>query len=216
MSDRTARRPDQTEEPAAERRPALLDQMGGLGGIAASSLPVVVFIVVNVLTGLVPALLAAIGSAVAVAGWRLVRREGIQPAISGLLGVVVCAFIAYRTGSARGFFLFGIWTSLLYGSLFLASVLIRWPLVGVIWHGINGEGQGWRRQARVVRGYDLATLTWTAVFAARFVVQRWLYNTDQAGWLAGARLAMGYPLTVLALLVTFWAARRARRAVPPG
>jgi uncharacterized transporter YbjL len=55
----------------------------------------------------------------------------------------------------------------------------------------------------------VATLTWVLVFAARFVVQRWLYDEDQTGWLAFARLAMGYPLTAVALVVTVWAVRAA-------
>jgi hypothetical protein len=61
--------------------------------------------------------------------------------------------------------------------------------------------------------YQMATLTWVTVFAARFVVQRWLYNEDQTGWLAFARLAMGYPLTAIALVVTVWAVTRAGHRV---
>ena len=67
----------------------------------------------------------------------------------------------------------------------------------------------WRADRKAVRAYSVATLTWVAVFAARFIVQRWLYDEDQTGWLAFARLAMGYPLTALALLVTVWAVRAA-------
>ncbi len=140
---------------------------------------------------------------------RVVRKERLQPAISGFFGVAIAAFIAYRTGSAKGFFLFGIWASLVYGSLFLASVLVRWPLVGVIWSYLNGHGMIWRSDRKAARAYALATLTWVAVFGARFIVQRWLYDEDQTGWLAFARLAMGYPLTAVALVVTVWAVRTA-------
>jgi hypothetical protein len=58
-------------------------------------------------------------------------------------------------------------------------------------------------------GYDVATLALVAVFAARFVVQNWLYGQDATGWLAFARIAMGYPLTAVALVVVVWAVRRA-------
>jgi hypothetical protein len=47
------------------------------------------------------------------------------------------------------------------------------------------------------------------VFGARFVVQHWLYATNQVGWLAFARIAMGWPLTAIAVLVTVWAVRKA-------
>ncbi|HEV7650507.1 MAG TPA: DUF3159 domain-containing protein [Actinophytocola sp.] len=206
-NDEQATDPSTAEE--EEKQQTLLEQMGGISGLVYSSVPVLVFVLVNALFGLMPAIWGSIGVAVAITVLRVVRKEGLQPAVSGFFGVAVAAFIAYRTGSAKGFFLFGIWASLIYGSVFLASVLVRWPLVGVIWTFLNGHGMLWRADRKAVRVYSVATLTWVAVFAARFIVQRWLYDEDQTGWLAFARLAMGYPLTALALLGTVWAVRAA-------
>jgi len=201
-----------TDEPQQRTTPTMLEQMGGVSGLVASTIPIVVFVVVNALTSLNPALVASLGSAVVIAGWRLARREGIQPAVSGAIGVGISAFIAHRLGDAKGFFLFGIWASLVYAAVFAVSLAVRWPLVGVIWHGLRGDGQNWRADKRVLHGYDLATLAWLIVFVARFAVQRWLYNTDQTGALGIARLVMGIPLTAAALVVTVWAARRAARS----
>lgn len=201
------------QEPEQQRaNPTLLEQMGGISGLVASVIPIVVFVVANAIAGLNPALIAALGSAGLIAIWRLVRREGIQPAVSGAIGVGISAFIAYRLGEAKGFFLYGIWASLVYAGVFAASLLVRWPLIGVIWHGLRGDGQSWRGDKSVLRAYDIATLCWMVVFAARFVVQRWLYDNDRTDALGFARLAMGIPLTALALLVTVWAARRAARS----
>jgi hypothetical protein len=61
----------------------------------------------------------------------------------------------------------------------------------------------------VLRGFDIATLAFVVLFVARFVVQQWLYDGGHTGWLAVARIGMGYPLLGLALLVVFWAVRRA-------
>jgi hypothetical protein len=203
----------ETEKKEEEREKTLLEQMGGISGLIYSSVPVVVFILVNALTSLMPAIWSAVGVALGITVLRIVRKEALQPAFSGLFGVAIAAFIAYQTGTAKGFFLFGIWTSLVYGSIFLASVLVRWPLVGVIWNFLNGHGMVWREDRKAVRLYAIATLTWVGVFAARFIVQRWLYDEDQTGWLAFARLAMGFPLTALALLVTVWAVRSAGHRV---
>ncbi|WP_051500046.1 DUF3159 domain-containing protein [Nocardia sp. BMG51109] len=183
--------------------------MGGLSGLVYSTLPVVVFVPVNALGGLTAAIWAALGVAAAILVWRLVRRDAIQPAISGFIGVGVCAFIAYRMGAAKGFFAFGIWTSLVYGAVFLASLLVRWPLAGVIWGLLNGHGTDWRSDRRVLHLYDLATAVWVLVFGARYLVQSQLYDDDATGLLAVARIAMGWPLTAIALLVTVWAVRRA-------
>jgi hypothetical protein len=194
-----------------ERAPTLLEQMGGVTGVISSAVPVVVFVIVQaIFHTLVASIIAAVASAAAVAVYRLVRGEKLQPAFSGLFGVAVCAFIAWRTGQAKGFFLLGIWTSLLYGGVFLISMVVRWPLVGTLWHLVNGDGQGWRRSAYLRRGYDIATLAWVVVFGARFVVQQWLYDSAYADtWLGWVRLAMGVPLAVLAAAVTVWAIRRA-------
>ncbi|MET9024365.1 DUF3159 domain-containing protein [Nocardia sp. NPDC004168] len=198
--------PDRDEERAEQ---TLLEQLGGFSGLIYSTLPVVVFVPVNSVAGLAAAIWSALGVAAAILLWRLVRRDPIQPAISGFFGVGICAFIAYRMGEAKGFFLFGIYTSLVYAAVFLASILIRRPLVGVIWGVLNGHGSDWRSDPRSVRLYDLATTTWILVFGARYLVQSQLYDTDRTGWLAFARIAMGWPLTAVALAVTIWAVRRA-------
>ncbi|NQE93190.1 DUF3159 domain-containing protein [Nocardia terpenica] len=194
---------------AEELEQTLLEQLGGISGLIYSTLPVVVFVPANALWGLTGAIWAALAVAAAILVWRLVRRSPIQPAISGFLGVGVCALIAYRMGAAKGFFLFGIWASLLYGGVFLASLVVRWPLAGVIWGVLNGHGTEWRSDRRVLRLYDLATVVWVVVFGARFLVQQHFYESDSTGLLAIARIAMGWPLTAVALLVTVWAVRRA-------
>ncbi|MFE2954969.1 DUF3159 domain-containing protein [Nocardia tengchongensis] len=183
--------------------------MGGLSGLIYSSLPVLVFVPVNSLRGLTAAIWASLGVAAAILVWRLVRRGPIQPAISGFLGVGLCAFIAYRMGEAKGFFLFGIYASLVYGGAFLLSLVVRWPLAGVIWGALNGHGTGWRSDKRAMRLYDIATAVWALVFVARYLVQNHLYAANSTGLLAVARIGMGWPLTAVAALVTFWAVRKA-------
>lgn len=197
------------------RAPTLMEQMGGVSGIVASSVPVVVFVVVNVVAGLEPALYAALGTGVAVLVWRLARRDPVQPAISGLLGVGVCAVVARQTGEARGFYLPGLLYSAFLGLAALVSMIVRWPLAGVIWHAVNSRGTAWRSDPRLLRAYTLATGIWAAVFAARVVVQGLLYDANAETWLGIARLAMGYPLVALAILATVLVVRRAEREPAP-
>jgi hypothetical protein len=192
---------------------ALLAQMGGLSGLIYSSLPVVVFVPVSTAFGLLPAICAALGVAALILVWRLTRRESIQPAISGFIGVGICALIAYVVGESKGYFLLGIWTSLLWAAVFALSVLIRRPVVGYIWSWVNGHGRAWRGVRKAVLAFDIATITWVLVFGSRFLVQHHLYDADQTGWLAVARIAMGWPLTAVAALATYLAIRWAQREV---
>ena len=200
-------------EPPARPAPLLVESIGGWRGLVDSGLPVIVFVAVNAAAGLRAAVWAAVGAGVLLFVLRLVRRQSVQQAVSGFLGVAVAAFIAARTGEAKGYFLLGIWASFGYAAVFAGSVLARWPLVGVIWEYVDGSGPGtgWRRDRRLMRVYTWCTLVWVAVFLSRGLVQRYLYHEDLTGWLAVARLSMGYPLTIGALAVSVLAVRRVRR-----
>jgi hypothetical protein len=209
--------PDSTSEEAAPRRKldarALLDQMGGVSGLIYSSLPVLVFVPMSTKFGLVPAIYAALGVAGLVLVWRLIRRDSLQPAISGFIGVGVSALVAYLVGESKGFFLLGIWSSLFYAALFALSVVIRRPIVGYVWAWVNGRNRHWREVRRAVFAFDFATCTWVLVFGARFVVQQHLYDSNQTGLLGVSRIAMGWPLTAVAALVTYLAIRKAQQAL---
>jgi hypothetical protein len=199
----------------ADRTPAdrMMAQLGGVSGMIYSSLPVLVFVGTSRLLGLSAAVGAALGIATLILVWRLVRRESVQPAVSGLIGVVICALIAYLLGESKGYFLLGIWTSLLWAAVFGVSVVIRRPVVGYIWSWLHGHDRAWRDARRAVFAFDIATLTWVVVFGARFVVQHLLYQSDHTGWLVVARISMGWPLTAAAALVTYLAIRMAQRAL---
>jgi hypothetical protein len=199
----------------ADRTPAdrVMEQLGGVAGLIYSSVPVLFFVGTERLLGLAAAAGAALGSAVLILLWRIVRRESLQPAVSGLIGVAVCVLIAYLLGESKGYFLLGIWTSLMWASVFAVSIVIRRPVVGYIWSWLHGHDRAWRTVRRAVYAFDIATLTWVVVFAARFVVQRVLYDTNHEGWLVVARIAMGWPLAAVAALVTFLAIKAAQRAL---
>lgn len=192
----------------------LLAQAGGVSGVVYSSLPVVTFVTASSLFGLLPAIGSALGVAVLVLLWRLIRHESPNPAFSGFFGVAFCALVAYLMGESKGYFLLGIWGSLFWAVVFAVSILIRRPVVGYLWTWASGRDHGWRGVPRAVYAFDIATLGWMLVFAARYVVQQQLYDAGRTGWLGVARIGMGWPLTILAGLLTYAAVKAAQRAIP--
>jgi len=212
------RKPGSAEPaPASRITPErLLGQVGGVSGVIYSSLPVVIFVIASSVAGLLVAIAAALAVAALVLVWRLIRRESPQPAFSGFFGVAICALIAYIVGESKGYFLLGIWMSLVWAVVFAVSVVVRRPLVGYAWSWASGRGRGWRDVPRAVYAFDIASVCWALVFAARFVVQGLLYDADQTGWLAVARIAMGWPLTVAAALATYAAIKSVQRALSAG
>jgi hypothetical protein len=86
----------------------------------------------------------------------------------------------------------------------------------VIWHGINGDGQGWRRDSRLLRAYTWATLLWALVFTAprRRPGPALSLRGGDLGWASPAS-PWATRFVGIALLGTIWAVRRARRAPQP-
>jgi hypothetical protein len=113
-------------------RHLVLEQLGGWRGMLDASLPTIAFIIANSLGGLTVGIWAAVAAAVLVFLLRLVRKESIQQAISGLFAVAVAVLIAARTGQARDFFVLGIVRNAGIGVVLFGSLLVRWPLVGVV------------------------------------------------------------------------------------
>jgi hypothetical protein len=131
-----------------------------------------------------------------------------RPTVLDQMGLAAAVGVVAWTGSAKDFFVIGIWAALAGFVVALGSVLARRPLTGVVWNLVHGGTHEWRADRAVRRGHDIATLCAAAVFGARFVVKEWLYLADSTTWLAVAKLALGTPLTILAGLVVVRAFRR--------
>jgi hypothetical protein len=196
-----------------ERPPTLLEAAGGPVGIVESSLPALVFVIaytasgqdVNVSAGI------AVGLTVVLALVRLIRREPARHALSGLIGVAFAAFIATRSGKAENFFLPGLLANAAYATAFAVSIVVKWPLVGVIVGQLDGEGTAWRAHPERVTAFTRASWLWTALFSVRLLVQLPLYLAGAVVALGVARTAMGLPLFALGLFLTWKLVHRHRR-----
>ncbi|MDI2028868.1 DUF3159 domain-containing protein [Saccharopolyspora sp. TS4A08] len=201
-----------TEKPTDVKQ-ALVDGVGGPMGMLYTALPVVVFVTAVPFLPLMVAIGVALAAALVLTGVRVLRGERLSSALGGVIAIAAAGGVAALTGSAKDFFLIGIWASLAGAVVVLASMLVGRPLTGVIWSLFHGGGNTWRRNRSALRAHYLASLAVLAVFAARFVVKEWLYLEDATGWLAFAKIAMGTPLTALAALVVLWAFRHTTKVV---
>jgi hypothetical protein len=193
-----------------EQRDTLVRALGGRRGLLDSGLPGVLFVTVYTLTSLTPALWAAVAVGAVLTVARVVRRETLQHALAGFIGVAVAAFIAHRTGEARNFFLPGLFINAGYAAAYLLSIVVRWPLLGVVIGPLVGEGTAWRSDPDRRRAYTRATWVWVAMFVLRIAVQLPLYLAGAVVALGAARLAMGWPL----FLAGAWVCYLVLRGVP--
>jgi hypothetical protein len=180
--------------------PSIAESLGGRLGIVESGLPAIAFVTAYTATGqdarLSAGIALAIGVALAVA--RIVRRQTVRYALSGLAGVALAAFIVSRTGRAEDFFLPGLLMNAGYALAYVVSIAVGWPLLGVFVGLVTGQGMGWRDDPEKLRAYTRASWIWVVMFALRLVVQLPLYLAGSVVALGVARVAMGAPLFAIA------------------
>lgn len=203
---RSAEQPDRKPESVALRA-AVTDQIGGVRGMVETTVPVVVFVAVDVFAGLKPGLWAAVGSAVLISIIRLMQRDSPRHALTGLVGVVVAALIAAKTGRAQDFYLPGIALNFLYAVAFVVSAVIRRPLVGYAWALVTGAESDWRARPRVMRAFTWLSLLWSGVFLLRGGVQLVFYLLDMTVGLGIARI-LGIAPYAAAFALTAWLGQR--------
>jgi hypothetical protein len=195
-------------ESAAEvKQEALLLEraIGGWRGVIDSGVPTAVFVVAYVITSsnLRTSLIAAIVAGALIALWRLIRREPLTQIGAGFIGLLFSAWFASRTENASDVYLPGMLTNLGYGTAFLISILVRWPLIGIAMGVLTGDGTAWRQDPELRRVYAAASWIWVGLFFSRLIVQTPMYL---AGWVEVqgiVKIIMGYPLFLAAAYFTY-------------
>lgn len=190
---------------ASEEPPSLADAVGGPLGIAESALPAAAYVLTYTVSGqdTRTALIVAVGLGVLFALGRLLRGQTVQYALAGLAGLALSAYVVSRTGRAEDFFLPGLLANAAYALAYLVSILVRWPLLGVIVASVRGTGMGWRRDPGELRRYSRASWIWVGLFSLRLAVQLPLYLASALTALGVARIAMGIPLFALGIWLSW-------------
>ena len=178
-------------------REKVLAAFGGKKGLIDSGIPSVIFLVVfNITDQLHSALYASIAVSALLTIIRLARRNTIQHAMSGFVGVLICAWFDNRTGNASDVYLPKLLTNLGYGSVYLIANLAGWPILGLLLGPILGENLTWRNHPERKRAYLLASWLWVGMFFTRIAVQYPIYRSGNVNLLGTVNLAMGYPLFI--------------------
>ena len=170
-----------------------LDMLRSKRAIVDTGLAPIVFIVVNAFAGLEPAAIAAVVVAVGLMIERLIRRATPINAVGGLVGTGIAVYIALKTGTAEGFFWPKVAQNGIYGLVFLVSVLVRRPLIGLFAQAVYRLPPEYLKDPRVRPAYSVASLAWVVLFFTRAVVYTVLILAGKAEWLGAVVLVLGWP-----------------------
>lgn len=184
--------------------------LGGPRGVVESVAPGLVFVLVYALTrSLVWTLAAALGVALVACAVRLLARQPLTQAASGVLGVGIGVLVASLSGRAEDYFVWGIATNAVSAVALAASLAVRRPLVGLAVGFVHGVAGRWRepRMRPLARRCTALTWLWFGVFALRVAAQAPLWALGLVAPLGIVKIALGLPLFAVAGWATWMGLR---------
>ena len=202
----------------SERPPSIADAVGGPLGVAESALPAAAYVLTYTVSGqdTTVALVVAVALGAIFGIARIVRGQTVQFALAGLAGLALSAYVVSRTGRAEDFFLPGLLANAGYAAAYFISIVVRWPLLGIIVAALRGGDMSWRKDPEQVRAFSRASWVWVGLFGLRLAVQLPLYLASALTALGVARIAMGIPLFAVGIWLSWLILRPRLAAAAPG
>lgn len=189
--------------------------------------PPFVFLLVNLVFGIWPAIACAASLALLITIIRLVRRHSLRYALGGLGGVTVASLLAIGLERGEGYFLPGMASGAATSMACLVSVAFRRPLVAWTSFVARRWPLNWYWHPKIRPAYSEVTLFWFGFFAGRLLLQVLLLQREATRALSIANLLLGWPSLTLLLVGSYtyglWRLRRLhgpsvdefRKGVPP-
>ena len=184
---------------------ALFDAFGGVRGLVETTVPGLVFITIyTVNKDIKAAAITALVLAALMGVARLVRRDTVKHAFSGVFGVAFGVVFAMMTGNAKDFYLPGMLYTLGLALAYVITAAAGVPLLGLVLGPVFKENLSWRtRNPGRKKAYTKASYAWGAILLTKCAILFPLYfwgDTQQFGWVT---VALKIPPFLLAVWLTW-------------
>ncbi|MGA5793591.1 DUF3159 domain-containing protein [Streptomyces cellulosae] len=184
---------------------ALFEAFGGVRGMVETVLPGLLFVsIYTVNKNLHMSALAALGVALVMVVIRLVRRDTVKHAFSGVFGVGFGVVFAMMTGNAKDFYLPGMLYTLGLALAYIVTAMAGVPLIGLMLGPVFKENLSWRtRNPGRKKAYTKASWAWGLILLAKCAILfplYWWADTTQLGWVL---VALKIPPFLLAVYLTW-------------
>ncbi|MDH6453464.1 MULTISPECIES: DUF3159 domain-containing protein [unclassified Streptomyces] len=195
----------QADDARAVTEAALFEAFGGVRGMVETVLPGLLFVTIFTINkDLHLSAIAALAVSLLLVVVRLVMRDTVKHAFSGVFGVAFGVVFAMMTGNAKDFYLPGMLYTLGLGLAYIITTLCGVPLIGLILGPVFKENLSWRtRNPGRKKAYAKASYAWGAILLAKCAILfplYWWANTAQLGWVL---VALKIPPFLLAVWLTW-------------
>ncbi|MFJ6992885.1 DUF3159 domain-containing protein [Streptomyces sp. NPDC003090] len=184
---------------------ALFDAFGGVRGMVETVLPGLLFVTIYTINkDLHASALAALAVSLLLVVVRLIRRDTVKHAFSGVFGVGFGVVFAMMTGDAKDFYLPGMLYTLGLGLAYIITTLAGAPLIGLMLGPVFKENLSWRtRNPGRKKAYAKASYAWGFILLGKCAILfplYWWADTTQLGWVL---VALKIPPFLLAVYLTW-------------
>jgi hypothetical protein len=193
---------------------SLLASVGGVQGLVETTLPGFLYVLTFTITRNTVIAASVVGVAVlALTTRHFVLKRPWTQLVGSLVGVGLAIWLTLRPGGQAGdFYLKDFWINAAYGSVLLLSVIVRFPLIGLLMGFLTNQGLQWRKDRRKVRFFDLVTLLWVGLFATSLLVEVPLYLAGEVVTLGFVKIVLGLPFYLTMIWVSWLLLRRVVKA----
>jgi hypothetical protein len=193
---------------------SLLSSVGGVQGLIETTLPGFLYVLsYSIFRNLTISIALVVGAVIALSVRHFLKKRPVTQLLGSLVAIGIAIALTLRPGGqAQDFYLKDFWINGAYGSALLFSILIRFPLVGVLVGFLTNKGLNWRKEPRKVRYFDLVTLLWVGLFATRLAVELPLYFSGNVVILGFVKIVLGLPFYLTMIWVSWLLLRGVIRA----
>lgn len=197
--------PQGSHDSKAATEAALFEAFGGVRGMVETVLPGLLFVTIYTINkNLHLSAIAALGVSLLLVAVRLIRRDTVKHAFSGVFGVAFGVVFAMMTGNAKDFYLPGMLYTLGLGVAYIVTTLAGVPLIGLILGPVFKENLSWRtRNPGRKKAYAKASWAWGLILLAKCAILfplYWWADTTQLGWVL---VTLKIPPFLLAVYLTW-------------
>ncbi|MFF4171670.1 DUF3159 domain-containing protein [Streptomyces sp. NPDC001744] len=184
---------------------ALFEAFGGLRGMIETILPGLLFVTIfTVNKDLHISAIAALAVSLVLVAVRLIRRDTVKHAFSGVFGVAFGVVFAMMTGNAKDFYLPGMLYTLGLALAYMVTAAAGVPLIGLILGPVFKENLSWRtRNPGRKKAYTKASWAWGLILLGKCAVLfplYWWADPTRFGWVS---VALKIPPFLLAVYLTW-------------